>query len=141
MTRGIVEGALLGLLCVFVARRMGRREPRFWAAALVVMQAVYLVFALVGPDAAGLVREGLLLVAFLAVAVAALRISAWFLPLGLLAHGLWDLRHLLVREDYVFPFYAELCVGFDWLVFVYVLISAPDLERRRKTAAPEEAPA
>lgn len=135
----ILIGAVLGLLITRHARRHGAREPRFWALVLVVMQLIYLAFALFAPDRPGMLREGLVLAVFTVVAVLGSRFSSWFLALGLLAHGAWDLRHLLERQDYVLPFYAELCIGFDWLLFFYLVVSARSMDQRRAAKAQETA--
>lgn len=137
----ILVGAGAGLATLAYTRRFGRAEPRVWSQILVVMQAIYLVFALVAPDRAGMLREGLVLLALTTIAVAGSRFSTWFLPLGLLAHGAWDLRHLLSGEPYVVPFYPELCVGYDWLAFFFLLFRPSRWERAQLRPTAEEATA
>ena len=107
----IAVGAAAGLATLLWARRGGHAEAKFWRQALVVMQVIYLLFALVARSSEGALREGIVLVLFWAVALAGARFSTWFVALGILAHGFWDLRHLVAVEGYVVPFYAEACVG------------------------------
>ena len=85
--------------------------------------------------------EAAVLTVFVLVAVAGTRYSAWFLALGILAHGAWDLRHLLAGSAYVWPFYPEACVGYDWLVFFYLTTRAAAWDRARGTSICEEAAA
>ena len=139
----IVVGALAALATLVLARRQGSREGLVWAIILIAMQAIYVGFsAAAGAD--GLLREGSLLVVFALMATAGLRVSAWLLPLGYLAHGGWDLfhlRNLAPSESYAPALYPELCVGYDWLLFFYLLIFAAISKRSRRSFPSEEATA
>lgn len=137
----VLAGAAAGLALVLWSRRLGPGEPKFWARALIVMQAIYLLFALAARQVGGALVEALVLTLFTAVAVAGWRRAPWLLALGMLAHGGWDLRHLLAGEGWVLPFYPELCVGFDWLVFVYLAARAGSWRRERRRPTSGEATA
>lgn len=132
-------GAIAGLATILWARRKGRAEPRVWRQVLIIMQAIYLAFAALALEPGGSLVEGAVLTIFVLVAVAGTRFSAWFLVLGMLAHGGWDLRHLLAGSDYVWPFYPEACVGYDWLVFFYLATRAAAWDRARGASTAREA--
>ena len=135
----VVVGAVAGLATVLWSRRLGRAQPKFWSRVLIAMQAIYLLFALVGRAGAGAMVEALVLAGFTAVAVAGARHSAWYLALGMLGHWLWDLRHLLAGEGWVLPFYPEACIGYDGLVGFFLLARAASWDRARRSPIVQEA--
>ncbi len=133
----LLAGALLAYGFLRLGRRMSpRREKRLYVTALIVMQVIYLGFAMARPAGRAVVQEGVVLTVFTLIALAGSRYSSRFLPLGYLAHGAWDLRHLILVAGYVLPGYPELCVGFDWLLFFYVLRRAPEWDRAAKEVQP-----
>lgn len=84
------------------------------------MQALYLGFVFVQPSGRSLALEASVLVAFGLLAAGGRRL-AWILPLGYVAHGLWDLRHGALVTAYVPSGYPELCIGYDWALALYML--------------------
>jgi hypothetical protein len=55
--------------------------------------------------------------------VALARASSVILALGYLGHGLWDLIHHRRAVDTVMPWwYVPFCVGYDFVVAIYVFV-------------------
>lgn len=117
----LVIGILAGLATIVWLRgKSSHAQQRWFAAILVAMQAIYLGFVFVQPSASGFGAEAAVLLLFVALAAGARR-AAWWLPVGYLLHGLWDLRHGALVTAYVPSGYPELCVAYDWLLAGYFL--------------------
>jgi len=117
----LIIGILAALATAFWLRgKSAPAQQRWFAGILVAMQTIYLGFVLIQPSARGLGVEAAGLVLFVALAAGGRR-AAWWLPVGYLLHGLWDLRHGALVTAYVPSGYPELCVAYDWFLAGYFL--------------------
>ena len=96
----------------------------FLAILLGMIASVYLGFALQDGRVAALGVEYVGLIIFAAVATVSLaEDSAVLLALGYFGHGIWDGIHHPRGVDTAMPWwYVPLCMSFDAVVAVYVLI-------------------
>ncbi len=123
---GVFTYAFLGLagaaLTIAWARSRGSRaEPRIYAAILIAMQVIYVGFVVAAGAWDAVPQEVLVLGVLTAIALAAGRGRYALLPLGYMAHGLWDLYHGRSGSHYVPLWYAWACVSYDWLCALYFL--------------------
>ncbi len=98
-----------------------RRAQPLFAAGLLIAALIYVGFAGLnhGTTHLGLELSGLLIFGLLSV----IGVRRWPLILGLgwLAHGGWDFWHAAHPSGYVPSWWPGFCVGFDWVVGVYLL--------------------
>jgi hypothetical protein len=94
------------------------------AILLGMIASVYLGYALADGRLRAFQVEYVGMVAFAALATVALaRHSALLLALGYLGHGLWDLLHHRREVEVHMPrWYVPVCLGYDTVVAIYVLI-------------------
>ncbi|HSR51864.1 MAG TPA: hypothetical protein VLV83_13625 [Acidobacteriota bacterium] len=124
---GLAAGVALALLVYWVVRGRswrGRRRLFMWVVALTHLP--YLAFALIWrPPALG--HEALILIPFLAAALAGGRWMPLLLGLGLAAHSLVDIFHPLQDGPAYAPhWYRWACISFDWLLGGYALWALRD---------------
>jgi hypothetical protein len=102
------------------------RDTAFGLLAILLgmIASVYLGYALNDGRLRAFQVEYVGMVAFAALATIALAgHSALLLALGYLAHGLWDLLHHRRSVDTHMPWwYVPLCLGYDTVVALYVLV-------------------
>ena len=112
---------LLTLAGLRLSRRPGsgrRRERVVLAIFLGAMPLVYLASAArLGAAAAWWALEAFGLVLYTGLATWSLT-TAWLLPVGLLAHGIWDLAHHQ-RTPFLADWYAVACAVVDLGVCIY----------------------
>jgi hypothetical protein len=102
------------------------RDTAFGLLAILLgmIASVYLGYALADGRLRTFQVEYVGMVVFAALATIALaRHSAALLAMGYFAHGLWDLLHHRRNVDTRMPWwYVPLCLGYDTVVAIYVLI-------------------
>jgi hypothetical protein len=120
---GIAAG---GGLVLWAGPARERRGLRIYAAALVLAALIYVVFAAAGgAGRPGIALEIAGLALFGALAAAGLRFVPALAGLGWLLHAGWDVAlHTPGRGEYAPHWYPMLCLGFDLLVGVFVLLTA-----------------
>lgn len=95
----------------------------FHAVLLTLIAAVYIVFALQNRLAAGVGLELIGVVSFTLLALAGLWASPWFIVVGLVLHGVWDVLHHNgwdVVKTKVPQGYIPFCAGYDWLLALFL---------------------
>jgi len=120
----VLIGAALGALFVlFVRTRNRRRELTTYGVGVIVCAVIYVVFAILRHGLPHLPLEILGLAAFSVAAMVGLR--GWPAVIGLawIAHGAWDVVLHSPPQPYVPSWYPIWCLGFDWVVGVYILAS------------------
>ena len=121
----LVAGVIFGGVTLLVPSLLSRDTAFGLLAILLGMIAsVYLGYALNDGRLRAFQAEYVGMVAFAALATVALaRSSALLLALGYLAHGLWDLVHHRRGLEVRMPWwYVPLCLGYDTVVAIYVLV-------------------
>jgi hypothetical protein len=121
----LVAGVIFGGVTLLIPSLLSRDTAFGLLAILLGMIAsVYLGYALNDGRLRAFQAEYVGIVAFTALATIALaRHSALLLALGYFAHGLWDLIHHRRGVDTRMPWwYVPLCLGYDTVVALYVLV-------------------
>jgi hypothetical protein len=121
----LAAGVIFGGVTLVIPSLLSRDTAFGLLAILLGMIAsVYLGYALNDGRLRAFQVEYVGMVVFAALATVALaRHSAVLLALGYLAHGLWDLLHHRRNVDTRMPrWYVPLCLGYDTVVAIYVLI-------------------
>jgi hypothetical protein len=135
----LLAAVATGVVIVFLwaTRWQGSRgvsfERNLLAAFLVAMPLVYVaryLFASTGGAAKHwLWIEVLGVIIFAALAVLGLKRSAWFLAIGIVAHGLaWDSWHYR-KSTYIPDWYAISCLAVDLALGAYVAVRVPAYRR------------
>lgn len=114
-------GALAGAAyCFLVQRRAGPHARLIYGLTLVYIAALYVGPAL-ARGAPGDVLEVLASLGFCALAVAGVvGVEAW-LSVGYILHGMWDAFHVDLAHTLLPAWYAPACIGFDWVVGVWIV--------------------
>ena len=121
----LVAGVIFGGVSLIIPSLLAHDTAFGLLAILLGMIAsVYLGYALNDGRLRTFQVEYVGMVIFAALATIALaRHSALLLALGYLSHGLWDLLHHRRNVDTRMPWwYVPLCLGYDTVVAIYVLI-------------------
>jgi hypothetical protein len=121
----LVAGVIFGGVTLIIPSLLARDTAFGLLAILLGMIAsVYLGYALNDGRLRAFQVEYVGMVVFAALATIALaRHSALLLAVGYLGHGLWDLIHHGRGVDVRMPWwYVPLCLGYDTVVAIYVLI-------------------
>ncbi|MGE3772127.1 MAG: hypothetical protein AB7I32_04325 [Gammaproteobacteria bacterium] len=124
-------GALAGAaFCVVVQRYAGHRAIAVYSGALVYIAAVYVGPAL-SRGAPGDVVEILASLGFVAFALAGLAGREAWLAGGYILHGMWDAFHVDLAQTALPGWYAPVCIGFDWVVGLWIV----RMMKRKRAAA------
>jgi hypothetical protein len=121
----LVAGTVLGGATLLIPSLLSRNTAFGLLAILLGMIAsVYLGYALADGRLRAFQVEYVGMVIFAALATVALaQGSALLLALGYLGHGLWDLLHHRREVEVRMPWwYVPVCLGYDTVVAIYVLI-------------------
>ena len=118
----LMVGALLALGVGFLATVAGMdRDRAFYPTVLMVVAALYALFAVIGGSTRALVLECLAGVIFLALAVAGFRSSLWLVVLGLAGHGVFDFVHGgVVSNPGVPAWWPSFCGTYDVTAAIYL---------------------
>lgn len=123
----IIIGGLLALATIYAFRFLSEeRYKKFFAGSLIIAALIYVGFAAFGISFETATYNWLLveILGFLIYtffAYAGVKISAWFLVVGWIAHVLWDVGlHFGESIAFVPSFYPAVCIGFDIVFGVYI---------------------
>lgn len=90
------------------------RDRAFYTTALIVIAALYDLFAAIGGSTKALIVESLVGSVFLVVAVVGFRRNLWIVAAGLFAHGVMDFFHgHLVSNPGVPRWWPMFCGAYD----------------------------
>lgn len=98
--------------------------PFWWShqiAALVLaaIAGIYLGFAVLDGSTTRLIREAIAALAFIGIAASAIIYNPLWLPVGYIAHGIWDWLHHLPPFKLKMPnWYIPFCAAYDILAGV-----------------------
>ncbi len=102
------------------------RYKKFFAGSLMIAALIYVGFAAFGistetASSNWLIVELIGFFIFSFFAYSGVKISAWFLAIGWIAHVLWDIGlHFGEAIAFVPSFYPPVCGGFDLVFGVYI---------------------
>jgi hypothetical protein len=110
---------LIGVVLALAAGLLGRvvgmdRDRAFYSTALIVIGALYVLFAVIGGSNRALVLDALVGAIFIAAAIVGFRSSLWIVAIGLAAHGLLDFVHgRIISNPGVPPWWPAFCGAYD----------------------------
>ena len=115
-------GAGLALGAFVLGRVVGLdRDRAFYPTALIVIAALYDLFAAIGGSTKALILESLVGSLFLAAAVLGFRRNLWIVAAGLFAHGVMDFfHHHLISNPGVPPWWPAFCSAYDVVAAGYL---------------------
>jgi hypothetical protein len=124
MSLPLLVGVVLALAVGVFATVLGMdRERGFYATILMVIAALYSLFATMAGATHALLVEAVVGAAFVALAVLGYRRSLWWVALALLAHGLFDyLRGPYIANPGVPSFWPEFCMAYDVVAAAYLAV-------------------
>jgi hypothetical protein len=110
------------------------RDRAFYPTVMIVIAALYALFAVLGGSREALVVESAVGVAFVALAVAGFRSSLWLVVAALAGHGLFDFVHgRWIANPGVPLFWPAFCGTYDVVAAGYL---AALLARSKVPASP-----
>ena len=120
----LAAGILLAAgLLYYIKRFTERTRLTITALALFIAALIYVLFALTSRNELYIATEVVGLLFFLLLIWLGYKYSFWFVALGWLLHVLWDLGlHPEQTVPYVPQWYAWLCVGFDAVLALYLVV-------------------
>jgi len=108
-------GLLLSLAAAGLAITVGLdRDRAFYPTVLIVMASYYVLFAVLATSGRTLVVEILVASGFLLLATIGFKQSLWFVAMGLIGHGVFDIvHHLFIENPGVPHWWPGFCLVFD----------------------------
>jgi uncharacterized membrane protein YGL010W len=127
-------GIVLSAAVAAMARWVGfDRSRAFYPTVVMVVASYYVLFAVVAGSPAEMLAESLVMVAFVAAAIAGFKSSAWIVVAALVGHGVFDaVRPMFMADSSAPPWWPTFCAAYDvgagaWLALLL-------LRRSRETA-------
>jgi hypothetical protein len=97
------------------------RDRGFYPTVMLVIAALYALFAVLGGSTSALVLESMAGAAFVAAAVIGFRGSLWVVALALAAHGVFDLVHgEVIANPGVPAYWPAFCGTYDLVAAGYL---------------------
>jgi len=110
-----VIGIVLSLSVALFARYVGfDRERAFYPTVLIVVASYYVLFAAMAGSVHTVLLESMVMMMFVAAAVAGFKASEWIIVAGLAAHGIQDAFHGHIVENAGVPlWWPAWCLAYD----------------------------
>jgi hypothetical protein len=90
------------------------RARAFYPTVLIVTASYYVLFAAMGAGGRTLIVEIVVVIGFSSLAVLGFRSNPWFIPAGMIGHGVFDLvRHFFIDNPGVPQWWPGFCLAFD----------------------------
>lgn len=97
------------------------RDRAFYPTLMMVIAALYALFAVLGDSTHALVLESLVGAGFLVAAVAGFRSSLWLVVIALAAHGIFDFVHAgFISNPGVPAWWPAFCGAYDVTAAAYL---------------------
>ena len=97
------------------------RDRALYPAILIVIAALYDLFAVIGGSSQALVIETVAGLVFIGLAVAGFRSTLWFAVIGLAGHGVFDFFHgYFVQNPGVPVWWPMFCLAYDVTAAAYL---------------------
>lgn len=118
----LMVGLLLALAVGRFATVVGLdRDRAFYPTVMIVIAALYALFAVMGSSTHALVLESLVGAVFVAGAVLGFRSSLWLVAVALAAHGVFDLVHArIIHNPGVPAWWPQFCGAYDVAAGAYL---------------------
>lgn len=117
---GIAAAVAVGLFATIVGFD---RERGFYPVVLIVIAALYLLFATLAGSTGSLVAEAVPALIFVVLAVVGFRKSPWLVVAGLALHGVFDFfHHLLILNPGVPDWWPGWCLAYDVAAAGYLAV-------------------
>ncbi len=118
----VVIGVVLALSVGVSARVVGLdRDRAFYPTVMMVIAAIYVLFAVVAGSMHALLVESIVMVVFIAVALAGFKRSLWLVVAALAAHGIFDIFHGgLIDNPGVPSWWPNFCMTYDLVAAAYL---------------------
>ena len=90
------------------------RDRSFYPTVLIVVGSYYVLFATMAGSGRAIIVELIVMMLFVAAAVAGMRFSPWIVVAGLAGHGVFDLLHGSIIDNPGVPgFWPPWCLSYD----------------------------
>lgn len=124
MTLALIIGLSLGLVSILFSRLLKQLdEPLFYGLMLAVIGALYVGFT--WTDTTSFIINCIQCFFFGTIAYLGIKRSAYFLATGFVLHGAFDFVYgLFPVPDLRPPHYDVFCLSIDWVIGVYLFITA-----------------
>lgn len=131
---GLTAAAAVGLFASVIGLD---KERSFYAVVLIVIAALYLLFAAMANSTDSLVAEAIPALIFVAMAALGFRKTPWLVVAGLALHGVFDFfHHALIANPGVPVWWPGFCLTYDVVAAAY--LAALILIRKSSHAAEQE---
>ena len=128
---GVAAATAVGLFATVIGFD---KDRSFYPVVLIVIAALYLLFAAMAGSAGSLVAEAIPAIVFVAIAVLGFRKTPWLVVAGLALHGVFDLfHHAVIANPGVPIWWPGWCLAYDVVAAAY--LAALILIRRASHAA------
>ena len=118
----LLIGTSLAVVVGLFATAVGLdRDRAFYPTVMIVIAALYSLFAVIGGSTHALVLEALVGVVFVVGAVSGFKSSLWIVAVALAAHGIYDFVHGWVFANPGVPsFWPAFCGAYDVTAAAYL---------------------
>ncbi|MCX5660935.1 MAG: hypothetical protein NTW19_14615 [Planctomycetota bacterium] len=115
---GITAAVAIGLFATAVGFD---KERGFYPVVLIVIAALYLLFAVMAESTGSLVAEVIPALLFVAMAVIGFRKTPWLVVAGLALHGVFDFfHHAVIANPGVPVWWPGWCLSYDVVAAAYL---------------------
>lgn len=120
----LLVGTLLALAVGVFATALGLdRDRAFYPVVMIVIAALYSLFALIGNSVPALLADGAVGLAFIVAASVGFKRSLWIVAAALAAHGCMDAVHgHIVANPGVPPWWPAFCAAYDVVAAAYLAL-------------------
>lgn len=130
---GVTAAAAVGLFATVVGFD---KDRSFYPVVLIVIAALYLLFAAMAGSTGSLVAETVPALLFVTMAVLGFRKTPWLVVAGLALHGVFDFfHHALIANAGVPQWWPGWCLAYDVIAAVYlaalIVIRRPSQDNHR----------
>ena len=117
---GIVAAIAVGLFATVIGFD---KERSFYPVVLIVIAALYLLFAVMAGSTHSLIAEALAALVFITLAGLGFRKSPWFVVAGLALHGVFDFfHHAVIANPGVPVWWPGWCLAYDVVAAAYLAV-------------------
>jgi len=117
---GIAAATAVGLFATVVGFD---KDRSFYPVVLIVIAALYLLFAVQAGSTEALVAELIPALVFMAAAALGFRKSPWFVVAGLALHGVFDFfHHAVIANPGVPVWWPGWCLAYDVVAAAYLAV-------------------